>query len=218
MSLSITTAAESTDLTTSEHVKLELGISTMDINEWLKLAIPAASSALENYTNKFWAYQQYDEVLSGSGSTRLMLARTPLVGTPVIVIDSNTVTDFTVDDASAGILYRRQGWVRETAGWGGITRDPRVWDDHPNVYVTYYAGYNLPSFKTDIADVDALPANVERAAIVTVKSWYRTKNRDPNVSWKQVGDLALGYRKPSGDETGLELPAEARALVSRRIF
>jgi len=218
MGLSVTTAAASTDLTTSERVKLELGISTMEKNEWLKMVIPAASAAIEDYANNFWAYQTYEEVLSGSGSTRLMLARTPIVGTPTIVIDSVEVTDFNVEDREAGVLFRTQGWIRQVSYWPSISRDSTVWDDHPNIYVTYDAGYNLPSFKTPIAGASTLPANIERACIVTIQSWYRLKGRDPNVSWKQVGDLALGYRKPSGDDSGVELPPEARALISRRIY
>lgn len=220
MGLSVVAAAESTDLTTTEHLKLELGIDSMEKNTWLKeFAIPAASAALETYANNFWAAQQYEEVIPGSGSTRLMLARTPIVGTPTIIVDSVAVTDFTVEDRDAGILYRRQGWTRQVSGWAGtINRDPDVYDSHPTFYVTYTAGYNLPSFKSDVADATPLPANIERACIVTVKTWYQRKNRDSEVSWKQIGDFALGFRKPSGDDSGLQLPAEARALISRRIY
>ena len=219
MGLTVAAAAESTDLTTTEHVKLELGITSMEKDTWLKLAIAAASAAIEQEANNFWAYQQYEEVLAGSGSTRLMLARTPVVGTPEIVIDGSTIVDFTVDDDRAGVLYRRQGWTREVSYWPSINRDPNPHEGHPNIYVTYYSGYDLPSFKTDNPTSAALPANIERACIVTVKAWYMRRTRDPDVSWKQIGDFALGFRGPKDKEgDDLRLPPEARALITRRIY
>lgn len=219
MGLTVAAAAESTDLTTTEHIKLELGIESMDKNEWLSMAIRAASAAIEQEANNFWAYQQYEEVLAGSGSTKLMLARTPIVGTPEIVINSETIVDFMVEDAIAGILYRRQGWTREVSYWPSINRDPSPHEGHPNIYVTYYAGYDLPSYKTDTPAAAKLPANIERACIVTVKAWYMRRTRDPDVSWKQIGDFALGFRgsKDKGDDD-LRLPPEARALITRRVF
>ena len=218
MSLSVLAAAESTELTTLERVKLEIGLEASQMNDWIRMVIPAATAMIENEANNFWAAQQYEEVLSGSGSTRLMLARTPIVGTPTIIIDSNAVTDFTVDDAEAGVLYRRQGWIRQVSYWPNASRDPVPWDDHPNIYVTYWAGYNLPSFETDTAGASGLPSNIERACIVTIKDWYQKRSRDPDVSWKQIGDFALGFRKPGGGDSDLRLPPEARALISKRIF
>ena len=218
MGLSVVAAAENTDLTTTEHVKLELGIEDMSKNEWLKMVIPAASRMIENEANNFWAHQQYEELIEGSGSTNLMLARTPIVGTPTIIIDSNAIADFTVEDADAGILYRRQGWIKQVSYWPSINRDPDPMSGHPNIYITYFAGYNLPSFKVVVAGAASVPENIERATILTIKSWYVLRGRDPNVSWKQIGDFALGYRKPSEGDSELRLPPEARALLTKRVF
>ena len=215
--LTVLQAAESTDLTKLEHVKLELGISSTGKNAWISSVIPAASRLIEQEANNFWAAQQYEELISGSGSARLMLARTPIIGTPTIVIDSVAVADFIVEDAEAGVLYRRQGWTRRVSYWPMASRDPIPYEDHPHIYVTYWAGYNLPSFTSDVTDADDLPASIERAAILSIKDWYNKRSRDPNVSWKQVGDLALGFRKSSEGDTDLRLPPEARALISKRV-
>jgi hypothetical protein len=217
MSLTVETAASSTDLTTTAKVKSELGLTSSTYDTWIDEAIKAASRQLELYANNFWAHQKYLEVLPGSGSTRLMLARTPIVGTPEIVIDSNSVVDFTVDDDKSGVLYRRQGWTQYVSYWPGAARDPDPFNPYPNISVTYYAGYNLSSFDEAVDGVDDLPENIERACIVTVAGWFRRKGRDPDVSWKQVGGLALGFRKQSGDED-LSLPPDARSLVSKRVF
>jgi hypothetical protein len=218
VSLQVLTAASSTNLTTVSRVKVELGVTTGEKDAWISQAIPAASKLIEGEANNFWAYQQYLETIPGSGSARLVLARTPVIGTPTIVIDNGTVADFTVEDADAGILYRRQGWTQEVSYWPNtIKRDPNIDDVHPSIYVTYYAGFNLPSFSDPEDGIAYLPANIERACILTVKAWYLRRQRDPDVSWKQVGDFAIGYRKQdSGD--GLGLPPDARALISQRVF
>lgn len=153
----------------------------------------------------------------------MMLDRTPIVGTPTILsTDNEVIVDFVVEDALAGMLYRRLGWTQEVSYLNNITRDSMVFEEHPSFVVTYTAGYHLPSFADEIdtsAGQVALPANYEQACILTIKSWFHKKSRDASVSWKQVGDLALGYRGDSAkDAHMLGLPAEARGLIKTRIF
>jgi hypothetical protein len=102
-----------------------------------------------------------------------------------------------------------------------VSYDPLPYEGHPRFVITYDAGYYLPSFTDEItSDQIPLPANVEKACVLSIKAWWHKKNRDSSVSWKQVGDLALGYRGDApvkGVET-LGLPPEARALIKPRIF
>jgi hypothetical protein len=221
--LEVVTAAEATDLTTIVAVETEIGTLTPAQKSWAMSAIEAASFLIEQEANQFFAEQNYTETIPGSGSTQLMLDRTPILGTPTIITtDNEVIVDFTVEDAKAGILYRRQGWTQEISYHRNITYDPAAYDAHPTFVITYDAGYHLPSFP-DALDEDtqiALPANIERACVLSVKSWWHSKNRDSTVSWKQVGDLALGYRgDPAAKGTEpLRLPPEARALIKPRIF
>ena len=222
--LEVLTAAEATDLTTVVAVQTEIGSLTSAQKVWASSAITFASALIEQEANQHFAQQQFKETIEGSGSSTLMLARTPVIGIPTIVtVDNEVIVDFVVEDANAGILYRRQGWTSEISYARNITYDPLAYEQHPRFVITYVAGYHLPSFP-EVADTDGgeigLPGNVEQACILTIKAWWHSKNRDSSVSWKQVGDLALGYR---GDpavkgEERLSLPPEARGLIKPRVF
>jgi hypothetical protein len=221
--LEVLEAAPSTDLTTIPQLVAEIGTLTPEQQDWITLGIRSASSLIEQEANQFFAQQRYRETLAGSGSTELMLARTPILGTPTIVsTDNNVIVDFVVEDREAGILYRRQGWTKDVSYFPSITDDFLPDVTHPRFVIEYDAGYWLPSFNTQLEDDQIrLPGNVEQACILTMKAWWHKKNRDASVSWKQVGDLALGYRgdaAPKGDVQMLNLPPEARILIKPRIF
>ena len=220
--LEVLVAAETVDLTTITAVQTEIGTLTNAQKAWASSAITFASALIEQEANQHFPQQQFKETIEGSGSTTLMLARTPIIGIPTIItVDNEVIADFVVEDAEAGILYRRQGWTAEVSYHRGISYDPLPYESHPRFVITYDAGYHLPSVPDaiDTGEID-LPGNVEQACILTVKAWWHAKNRDSTVSWKQVGDLALGYR---GDpavkgEERLSLPPEARGLIKPRIF
>ena len=222
--LEVLTAAPATDLTTVVAVQTEIGSLTQEQRVWASSAITFASALVEQEANQHFAEQQFKETIEGSGSSTLMLARTPIIGLPTIItVDNEVIVDFVVEDAEAGILYRRQGWTSEISYARNITYDPLGYEEHPRFVITYNAGYHLPSFPEAI-DLDedeiALPGNVEQACILTVKAWWHAKNRDSTVSWKQVGDLALGYRGETAvkGEEPLRLPPEARGLIKPRVF
>lgn len=224
--LEVVTPADSHDLTTIVAVETEVGPLTDAQTAWVASAITFASALIEQEANQIFAEQNYRETIEGSGSTTLMLSRTPILGTPIIVsTDNEVIVDFVVENAEAGLLYRRLGWTQEVSYLSGsITYDPLGYETHPGFEVTYDAGYHLPSSDgIAIAGQIPLPPNVEEACILTVKAWWHKKNRDSSVSWKQVGDLALGYRgDPAAskkDSSGmLQLPPEARGLIKPRIF
>ena len=220
--LEVLVAASSTDLTTIPTLVAEVGTLTPTQQDWIGLAIESASALIEQEANQHFAQQQFRETLEGSGSSTLMLDRTPIIGTPTIItVDNEVIADFVVEDADAGVLYRRQGWTAEISYNRGISYDPLPYESHPRFVVTYVAGYHLPSFTDEIEDgAVALPANIEKACVLTIKAWWHYKNRDSSVSWKQVGDLALGYRGEAAvkGQEPLRLPPEARGLIKPRIF
>ena len=220
--LEVLVAAETVDLTTITAVQTEIGTLTNAQKAWASSAITFASALIEQEANQHFPQQQFKETIEGSGSTTLMLARTPIIGIPTIItVDNEVIADFVVEDAEAGILYRRQGWTAEVSYHRGISYDPLPYEGHPRFVITYDAGYHLPSFPDaiDTGEID-LPGNIEQACILTVKAWWHAKNRDSTVSWKQVGDLALGYRGDTAvkGQEPLRLPPEARGLIKPRIF
>jgi hypothetical protein len=163
--LEVVTAAEATDLTTIVAVETEIGTLTPAQKSWAMSAIEAASFLIEQEANQFFAEQNYTETIPGSGSTQLMLDRTPILGTPTIITtDNEVIVDFTVEDAKAGILYRRQGWTQEISYHRNITYDPAAYDAHPTFVITYDAGYHLPSFP------DALDEDTQIAVVAFQKS------------------------------------------------
>ena len=74
-----------------------------------------------------------------------MLSATPIIGVPVIALNGSPLTDFTVEDAVAGTLYRQKGWDWSAqVGW--YLSDYRApGSEQPDLVVTYTAGYLLPS-------------------------------------------------------------------------
>lgn len=220
--LEVLTPADTVDLTTIVAVQTEIGSMTSAQTAWATSAIKFASALIEQEANQNFAQQQFKETIEGSGSSTLMLARTPIIGIPTIVtVDNEVIVDFVVEDALAGILYRRQGWTSEISYHRGISYDHLPFEQHPRFVITYVAGYHLPSFSTAIGtDEIDLPGNVEQACILTIKAWWHKKSRDATVSWKQIGDLALGYRGDTAvkGEEPLRLPPEARGLIKPRVF
>jgi hypothetical protein len=151
MAITVTTAARSTRLTRVENVQSDLGITTDTV--LIERLIDEASAAIESYCHRPFAREAYTETLAGYGSNKLMLSRTPIVGTPsALLFDSNVLTDFSVADANAGLLYRRGGfaWTAQTfpglsAGGGFLDLgSPLPRSEEPLYAVDYIAGYLLP--------------------------------------------------------------------------
>jgi len=217
MGITVTTTAGTTALTTLTAVKDALQLTVDTYDALLERMIRAASDAISQYAGRVYARQDYVETLPGNDWPHLALTNTPIVGTPTILIDSEPVTDFVVQDADAGMLYREVGWVREAwVGWA-VERYTLPSTEQHNVNVTYTAGYLLPG-----EDDRNLPYDVEEACIITVCAWHRKEQRGGgDVQSRKVGDLAITYADQTnaqGVVTAAGLPPDARALISRRVL
>lgn len=211
MSVTVTTPATVTDLTTVFAVKEALGVSSSKFDKIINRLIEAATSAIEEYVGHVYAKQTYLETVAGSDHPMLMLTNVPVIGTPTILTNSEPVVDFVVQDPDAGILYREVGWARVAwVGWG-IERSTVPGTEELNFDVTYEAGYVLPGQENP-----TLPGYIEQACVETVVAWYKSQRRDPAVKSKKVGDTTITY----GDVATMGakgLPAVARSMLSRRI-
>lgn len=147
--LTISTRARYTDLTSLAAVKARLVATDpiavgSDIDGVLGQMIRAASGAIARHCNRTFERETYVETLPGYGSARLMLSRTPIVAVSSVSLNGDPITDYVVDDANAGLLYRDAGWDW-TVGvqWGLDARFiPR--SESPEFSVTYTAGFFLP--------------------------------------------------------------------------
>lgn len=221
MSVTVIESATNFLLTTRETAKRELGLTTTDDDDVISDMIVRASSAIARETRRVFGVETVTETMDGSGSRLLGLSRTPIVEITEITEDGTAITDYTVEDAEAGALYRANGWGRS----GGL----RMWgtESYASGYilpgyqdqrytVTYRAGYLLPSDVNPYllpADPQNLPGAVEQACLETVKAWFMSRDVDPAVASIRVGQLAVAYRGESSSTPMGSLPQSALGLL-----
>lgn len=212
MGVVVIAPAVTTDLTVMQRVWDELGLSAGTDQDLLLDMIARASSVIARETRRTFGIETVTETLDGSGSRILGLSRMPIVEVIGVTEDGTAITDYSVEDADAGALYRANGWGRS----GGL----RMWgtEAYSSGYIlpgyqdqrysaTYRAGYALP------AESGAnLPGAVEQACIETVKAWYFARDTDPAVSSVKVGQLSVSYfdKSPTSPSS---LPASALGLL-----
>lgn len=290
MGLSVTTRADSFRLTTKERIKREAStIPASADDQLLDELIDAATDAIESYCNRSkapFARQLYVETLGAFGDVSLMLKGTPLVSIATVMQDGSPLTDWSIEDADAGLIYRRERffWTAQlNPGLGGRQSFPSFGSPVPGAEelrfaVTYVAGHLVPaqdligkvtisaldsdnSFNDSAAGFPALlragdviavsgfataanngrftvsgtptaskipvsgtltaevagatvsvlvrtlPADLEKAAVETVKAWYFDRERSANTRRERVGATDTEYADPLAIRTGL--PASA---------
>lgn len=222
MSITVIERATNTLLTTRDRVKNELGITTTEDDDVLSDLIVRASSAIARETRQTFGVETVTETMDGTGSRLLGLTRTPLVEVTEVTEDGVAVTDYSVEDAESGALYRANGWGRSN----GL----RMWgtEAYASGYilpgyqeqrysVTYRAGYLLPSdvnpfMLEPTSGLLNLPGDVEQACLETVKAWYLARDVDPSLSSIQVGQFRASYRDAANTSPG-SLPPAALGLL-----
>lgn len=184
----VITPAATTGLTTLARVKSELEIADTSMDTLLTSWIADASAEIVRFCGRPFARETYRETLSGYGGTRLMLARTPVVSVASVLHNSDVITDFVINDADAGLLYRERGWQWSAGvGWN-ITSYVVPGSEAPKFVVEYTAGYLLPGAATP-----TLPGDIERACIELVKAVHAARKRDPAITAERLGDYQASY-------------------------
>lgn len=198
MSVTVTIPAPGTWLTTLDAVHRELGLTTADEDLVLAGMIDRASSAIARECGRVWGIETVYETLKGTNSQILGLSRAPIIAVTEVLEDSLPITDYSIEDAEAGALYREQGWRAQygASGYGG-------WDTaaYASGYilpggqaaqryiVTYRAGYGLPNDASS-----TLPGAVEQACLETVKTWFaQSDGVVADASAVRVGSLQVQY-------------------------
>lgn len=200
--LEVVTPAANKQLTTLEAVKGELGITDTAQDALLSALSDRASDAIVTFCGRPFAQEGYRETVAGYGGTRLLLSRTPVVGVASVLADSEIITDWLLEDAEAGLLFRKRGWQwAPILGWN-IVWQPVGGSENLNFTVEYTAGYVLPGD----AGVRTLPCDIEQACIEVVKAWYAGRERDPAITGERLGDYQASYAVQG-------LPAAARELL-----
>lgn len=227
MAVQVVSQAPSSLLTRLETVKAELGITTTTDDDVLIDMIARASSAISRECRRVFGLETVTETLDGSGTRLLPLSRIPIFEVTEVTEDGTVLdaSEYSVEDADAGALYRLNGWGRSSGlrMWGTEAfssgyilpgyRDLRY-------SVTYRAGYVLPNEDNPFVmagadDPQPLPGAVEQACLETVKAWYHQRAADPSlrVNAVKVGDLSIGYAASSVSTEYGSLPASALGLL-----
>lgn len=190
-------AVKAEALTTLEAVKDELGISASDTSKDARLTryIHTASAEIERYCGRKFSRATVTEKLRPGGGQKILLARTPVASVTSVKDNGTDVTDYSLEDAAAGILYRAAGWTG-SARCIGIAYDRVPGTEQASLEVEYVGGYVTPGQELTDSPGELerdLPDGLEWACIETVKALACRQNVDPNVASEQLGDYAVTY-------------------------
>lgn len=228
--LTVCSSSTSDKLTTLMTLKDELGIVDTKDDENLTDLIRRASGWAESYVGYPVLAQVYQETVAGFGSRHLMLSRTPIISVFRLYDSTDTgaatevkSSEYRIEHPEAGFLSRDQGWAWNAAGAGrgpagfGVGIQPADPDasfgERRQYLVDYAAGWIPPDGTTSTAygttSTDrTLPRDFEDAVILRVKERFRTKDANPAVASKRVGDLQITYRSEA------EGPSQAERLLA----
>ena len=196
MSITVTTAASTRLLCSVTDVLDEMSEDVLLVERF----VAQASAAIERYCGMIFAQQRYTEILASERQTLMGLTRTPIVSLSSVTLDGEAVTDYRIEDAEAGLLYRRERW----GGWGG-------WTAYDWTFI-YVAGYLLPGQIPIDATGSTLPGDIQRACIEATKIWWQEKEISGRVASKTLGLTGdrIEYRVSADKES---LPPLAKNLL-----
>jgi hypothetical protein len=197
--LTITTAATTANqrLCTLAAVKAELGISGTGEDAALDLLRDSASAAIASWCGRVLAEEVVQQLWRPiCWAEVLILRRRPVTAISSITEDGVAVAAGDRElDADAGMLWRLSDDVRFT--WRAS-----------KIIASYTAGYRVPDQATP-----TLPADIQRAAVLTVAAMYRAKGRDPMLRSVNIPDVgAESYLDPRAGMEGI--PPQAAGLLA----
>lgn len=188
--LTVTTPAATRDLVTLASVKAQLDTTTKDKDENLSAWISQASAAVEAYCNSVYSREtvQQTDRTRGYVGEGIILERK---NAPSIVSVTEDGVALTTDqyELDGHVVYRLSD--DERSSWTG------------KVVIEYASGFSLA----------AMPANIQRAVILTVNQYRMGMTRDPQVRSESGDGLGSTSYFDGLDEYGLA--PEARGLLTR---
>lgn len=200
MGLTVTTPPASTALVEVTTVRSELPNCGAADDPRIQRLISVASEAIAGGAQSYFGFPAglatYKETLPGTGTNLLILARTPIVSVTTVTHRGDVLTDFTVENAEAGLLHRQSGFVWAPQG------DVRSLVSHAlpgtgrlDWEIDYQAGWLLPGENNR-----SLPAAIEEAALETVKRLLAmgSGNGTKDVVRQKIGDTEVQFADTDG--------------------
>jgi hypothetical protein len=214
MPISVVTPASQTDFTTVTRAVEELGISYEEAAQnrtLLRRLISRASDTIRTCTDREFAQEKVEESLTViTPSPRLILTRSPLVTIHTVEYDGQTIDagEYMIENADSGFLYLKEGrtWS-STSLTGGLYEPRRTRYGRYEIKATYTGGYQMP---TD-SSAGTLPADLERAAIELVASYFHSRAINPNITRERIGEASVSYTDsgPGG------IPVTAHSIIEK---
>jgi hypothetical protein len=197
-------------LCTLADVKEELGLTVATYDTRLERLIHAVSDAIASYCGRSLHYDAaVAESVAGFGGTRLLLSHTPIVSITSITIDTGLLaaTDYEIEDANAGFIYRPSGWSWTAREANDIVGDGVAGTEERSIDVVYKGGYVTAGQVTTVPVLArTLPYDIEDAAIQMVADRYR--NPSSRIASERLLSAAVTYRDS-------DIPVELRSVLDK---
>ena len=179
MPLRVLTPAPVARLVSLEALKASIGTTDRTDAE-LEALLKGVARAYANFLGWPLPRQGYEETASGNGRARLLLAARPLDRDSLAVeLAGTAITDFSIEDADHGVLYRRCAWptCRERVGEEGEIKELglqfRVINHKDDVLTTYGKvvektqenGQNLVRLEVDVRNQEGQKTSPGHAVV-----------------------------------------------------
>lgn len=179
-------------LTTLATVLDELGLASDSGAQDARLEryINAASDFVASYCDRtFHRTDSIAESGRGYGQTLLRLSRRPVVSIASVAINGTATTDYTLEDAARGLLYRSTGWPWQPARMPSLSFSVVPGTEAPDVVVTYNGGFVTPAqVAAGTFATRTLPYDLEDAVVQLVMTRWRNRGRDMRVVAESYGE------------------------------
>jgi hypothetical protein len=206
--LTVTAAPTHTNLTTPDVVAADLQIDAEGDNTQLYADIGSVSQSVSGFIGRDLGKATLSELFRVTARCEaLRLTRFPIVEITSVTENGEVLDaeDFEVDGKRR--VYR-------------LSSDCRTCWPRGKIVIVYKAGYLLPEDNGyEAGQVGALPADVEKAAVIACRALYQARGRDPMVKSETVPgvieqELWVGS-DPGQGESGL--PKESERLLNRYV-
>jgi hypothetical protein len=208
------------DLTLPSTVAAELGVSALTVR--IPRLVSAASAAVRAFLRRPVLHYSaaYSEAVASVGMNRLLLSLTPIISIASVTLDGGTVvtaTDYSVEDADAGFLYRLGGWpLTGIVRPGLLYSELQPGQERKAITVVYAGGWVTPAQAAGSSwagPARSLPFDVEEATVQTAVALYHRGGTDQGVASESLGDYSVSYRGPNSLIGVAGVPDGAAALL-----
>lgn len=172
-------------LTKLDTVKAELEITGGTKDDFLNTLIAQVSSEISTETGVILGEETVTETLGSNGFYTMILSRRPVTLITEVKFDGTviTATEYSIQNANAGLVFRSLEWASTLQVVQNITRTNIPGSEKKLWSFKYVGGFNLP----DNASPN-LPGVWERLCIDMVKLRFFMRKKNPALTAETLAD------------------------------